>query len=58
MIGIAAIVISVIIQSVQFIVEEKLLSDVYVSPLRITGWEGVWGLMFFGVFLTIAQNIE
>ncbi|CAI2368722.1 unnamed protein product [Moneuplotes crassus] len=57
-IGITSIVISVLIQAVQFIIEEKLLSNVYVSARRITGWEGIWGLLFFIIFLSIAQNVQ
>lgn len=56
--GIGMICISVFIQGVQFIAEEKILGNVYVSSKRLTGWEGIWGLCFFAVFLTIAQFIS
>ena len=56
--GIVVIVISVCIQGIQFIVEEKLLGNIYVSAKRLTGWEGIWGLCFFSVFLTIAYFIK
>lgn len=56
--GISMIVLSVIIQAVQFIVEEKLLGNLYISSKRLTGWEGIWGLIFFGIFLSIAQFIK
>ena len=40
-----------------FIVEEKLLGNYYLQPLFIVGWEGVWGVCFYVVFLFIGQFI-
>lgn len=52
------IVTSVFVQAIQFIVEEKLLGNLYVSSKRLTGWEGVWGILFFMIFLTVAYFIR
>ena len=40
-----------------FIVEEKLLGDYYLDPLKVVGLEGVWGVLFWAVLLPIFNNI-
>eukprot|EP00347_Sterkiella_histriomuscorum_P013774 403363419 len=40
-----------------FIVEEKLLGDYYLDPLKIVGLEGVWGLLMWCILLPIFNNI-
>jgi len=40
-----------------FIVEEKLLSDYYLDPLKIVGLEGVWGILIYCILLPILNNI-
>lgn len=56
--GIALIILSVLIQAIQFVVEEKLLGNMYISSKRMTGWEGIWGILLFTVFLTIAYFVK
>ena len=40
-----------------FIVEEKILGNYYLNPMMVVGWEGIWGVCFYVVFLFIAQLI-
>lgn len=40
-----------------FIVEEKILGNYYLNPMKVVGWEGIWGVCFYVVFLVIAQII-
>lgn len=40
-----------------FIVEEKLLGDYYLDPLKVVGFEGVWGLLIWAILLPIFNNI-
>lgn len=44
-------------QSFQFVAEEKLLSGYEIHPLKIVGWEGIWGLAYFAILLPILQCI-
>ena len=43
-VGIILMIGSILTQGSQFVVEEKLLGDYYLSPLRVVGWEGIWGI--------------
>jgi hypothetical protein len=40
-----------------FIIEEKLLADYYLDPLKIVGLEGVWGVLFYAILLPIFNVI-
>jgi drug/metabolite transporter (DMT)-like permease len=40
-----------------FIVEEKLLGDYYLDPLKVVGLEGLWGLIIYSILLPIFQYI-
>lgn len=40
-----------------FIVEEKLLGDYYLDPLKVVGTEGMWGCAYFLVALPIMQAV-
>jgi hypothetical protein len=40
-----------------FIVEEKLLGDYYLDPMKIVGLEGVWGVLMYAILLPIFNNI-
>ena len=39
------------------IVEEKLLSDYYLDPLKVVGWEGVWGFLIYLFLLPVFSMI-
>lgn len=55
--GISLMVASILIQGVQFIVEEKLLGDYYLSPMYAVGWEGITGTILCCIVLPILQFI-
>ena len=38
-------------RGVMFVSEEKLLHQYYIHPLRLIGWEGIWGLLLTGALL-------
>jgi drug/metabolite transporter (DMT)-like permease len=50
--GMALVVAAQVVQAAQMVVEEKLLKDVMLPPMKIVGYEGVWGscLCVFLVF--------
>jgi hypothetical protein len=39
-------------------VEEKLLGNYYLDPLKVVGLEGLWGLIIWCVLLPIFQHIQ
>lgn len=41
-----------------FIVEEKLLGDYYLDPLKVVGLEGLWGIIIWCILLPIFQVIK
>ena len=55
--GISLILIAQFFTGIQFIVEEKLLSGYYLDPIKVVGLEGMWGFLYYLIFLPIAQNI-
>jgi len=56
--GFAMVIGSLLLQGVQFIVEEKLLGSYYLNPLKVVGWEGMTGTILFSILLPILQNIH
>jgi hypothetical protein len=36
-----------------FVVEEKLLGDYYLHPLKVVGLEGMWGLTYYVILLPL-----
>jgi hypothetical protein len=46
---------SQIFAGTMFIVEEKLLSSYYLDPIKVVGWEGVFGVLIYIVMLLILQ---
>lgn len=47
--GICLVILSQIVQAGQIVVEEFLLADLNMPPLRVVGFEGLWGLLFMVV---------
>lgn len=45
-------------QACQMIVEEKLFRNYKLSPLKVIGFEGIFGMLIYIVFLTIAYFIH
>jgi len=48
--GMGLVVAAQVVQAAQMVVEEKLLKDVMLPPMKIVGYEGVWGV-FLSVFV-------
>ncbi|CAI2369633.1 unnamed protein product [Moneuplotes crassus] len=55
--GVPLLIISIFLKSVQYIVEEKLLSSYYLHPMKVVGWEGILGTIFYIFLLIILQFI-
>lgn len=55
--GLVLLVISQFFSGGMFIVEEKLLGDYYLDPLKVVGLEGLWGVIAYAVMLPIFQHI-
>ncbi|CAI2371466.1 unnamed protein product [Moneuplotes crassus] len=56
--GIALIIIAQFFTPAFMVVEEKLLADYMLHPLKIVGLEGLWGLAIYIMLLIIFQFIE
>ena len=56
--GIIMLIISQLFAGSLFIVEEKLLGNYYLHPLKVVGWEGIWGLTIYIILLIIFQQID
>ena len=55
--GVILLTISQIFAAGMVIVEEKLLGDYYLHPLKVVGWEGFWGWVIYIILLLILQFI-
>lgn len=55
--GVAMMIGSILVQGCQYIIEEKLLGKYYLNPMKVVGWEGITGVIFFAILLTILQFI-
>jgi drug/metabolite transporter (DMT)-like permease len=53
--GLALLVVAQLFAGCLLIVEEKLLGDYYLDPLKVVGLEGMWGIIFWCVLLPILQ---
>lgn len=56
--GIILIIASQFFAGTMFIIEEKLLGDYYLDPLKVVGFEGLWGLIYYAILLPIFQQIK
>ena len=56
--GILLILIAQLFTGAMFIVEEKLLGDYYVDPMKVVGLEGMWGLCYYLALLPVMQAIH
>lgn len=52
-IGIVLMIAAQFFHGGMYIAEEKFFGDYYLHPFYIVGWEGIWGLIFYAIFLTI-----
>jgi len=53
--GILLLLISQLFSGGLYIVEEKLLGDYYLDPLKVVGLEGLWGFLITVIMLVIFQ---
>lgn len=51
--GIILLIISQLFGGGLYIVEEKLLGDYYLDPLKVVGLEGLWGFLMTAIMLPI-----
>lgn len=51
--GLVLLVIAQLFTGSMFIVEEKLLGDYYLDPLKVVGLEGLWGVLMWAILLPI-----
>lgn len=56
--GIILIILAQLFGGGLYIVEEKLLGDYYLDPLKVVGLEGLWGLIITLIILPIAGSIS
>jgi len=56
--GFCLVIFAQIFSATQFILEENFMKKYDCPPLKAVGWEGIWGSIFYIIFLIIAQNIE
>ena len=56
--GLFLLVIAQFFAGSLLIVEEKLLGDYYLDPLKVVGLEGLWGLLIWCILLPIFQHIK
>jgi drug/metabolite transporter (DMT)-like permease len=55
--GIALVLVSQIFTASQFVIEEKIFSSYSCHPLKVVGWEGIWGSILYAILLSVFQFI-
>ena len=53
--GILLLLLAQLFSGGLYIVEEKLLGDYYLDPLKVVGLEGLWGLLISVVMLVVFE---
>lgn len=56
--GFVFIFLTQIFGALFFISEEMLFMKYHLNPLKVAGWEGVWGVLFYSVILLVLQFIN
>jgi drug/metabolite transporter (DMT)-like permease len=56
--GIILLLLGTVFTSGMFIVEEKVLGSYYLDPLKVVGYEGLFGFLMWCVLLPIFQQID
>jgi hypothetical protein len=56
--GMVLVIIGMMMNAIQFVVEEVMLKDKKYPPLKVVGWEGIWGFLLTLVALAICYNIR
>lgn len=54
--GILLVLVAQLFSGGLYIVEEKLLGDYYLDPLKVVGLEGLWGFILMVIILPILQT--
>ena len=57
-VAIVLILIAEMFEGGHMISEEKIFDDYYIHPLKMAGWEGVWGIIIYWITLFVLQNIK
>jgi drug/metabolite transporter (DMT)-like permease len=57
-IGIVMLLISLLFNGFQFISEEMIMNKYKAHPLKLVGWEGIWGLIVYLVLVIVFQFIK
>ena len=52
-IGVCLIAAAQIFTATQFVLEEKIMADYAIEPLKAVGWEGVWGFLVTAIGMVI-----
>jgi drug/metabolite transporter (DMT)-like permease len=55
--GIGLVLIAQIFSASQFVIEEKIMSTYSCHPLKVVGWEGIWGSILYAILLITFQFI-
>lgn len=56
--GVILMLGALVIQACQLIIEEKLFRTYYLSPLKVVGFQGLFGCIIYLIFLPIAYFIK
>lgn len=56
-IGMLFLIAAVLLFTFHFVFEEKMYCFIYVSPVKVAGWKGIWCLVILCVTLPILQFI-
>lgn len=51
--GVSILLLATVFSSGLYVVEEKLLGDYYLDPLKVVGLEGLWGFLMWCILLPI-----
>ena len=53
LLGVVLIIVGQMVGAVQFVLEEWLMNECYVTPTQLVGWEGVWACLYFLVLAPV-----
>lgn len=57
-IGMSMVSLSLVVQSTQFVYQEKVMHKIQVSPQRMVGLEGMFGIVFMFIWLMIFSFVQ
>jgi len=52
-IGVILVIVAQVFAAIQFVVEEKLMKSFSCHPLKMVGWEGIWGASVYIILMVI-----